>query len=165
MPPAPRPKAQARQKTPAVGLDRSKALLIFRAISAPLAHRGERARLAVAVLVAALLGLDVRVDPVRERGGPARCPRPGRDRSVRRESLAAMRKRKLNLYYGTVKSASGGRHFMAWADSREHALDLVEAALTVTEPVQGSVVGPVASLPADVMKPGVFVEVTLAPKD
>ena len=51
-----------------MGLDRSKALLIFRAISAPLAHRGERARLAVAVLVAALLGLDVRVDPVRERG-------------------------------------------------------------------------------------------------
>ena len=47
-----------------------------------------------------------------------------------------MRKRKLNLYYGTVKSATGGRHFMAWADSREHALDLVEAALTVTGPVQ-----------------------------
>jgi hypothetical protein len=32
---------------------------------------------------------------------------------------------------------------MAWADSREHALDL----------------------PDDVMKPGVFVEVTPAPKD
>jgi hypothetical protein len=72
---------------------------------------------------------------------------------------------KLNLYYGTVKSATGGRHFMAWANSREHALDLVEAALTVTGPVQGSVVGPVASLPADVMKPGVFVEVTPALKD
>jgi hypothetical protein len=73
--------------------------------------------------------------------------------------------RKLHLYYGTVKPAAGkpaagGRHFMAWANSREHALDLVEAALTVNEPVQGSVVGPVASLPADVMKPGVFVEVT-----
>ena len=65
----------------------------------------------------------------------------------------------LYLDYGTVKSASGGRHFMAWANSREHALDLVEAALTATEPVQGSVVGPVASLPANVMKPGVFVEV------
>jgi hypothetical protein len=76
--------------------------------------------------------------------------------------------RKLHLYYGTVKPAAGksaaaGRHFMAWAHSREHALDLVEAALTVTEPVQGSVVGPVASLPADVMKPSVFVEVTPAP--
>jgi hypothetical protein len=47
---------------------------------------------------------------------------------------------------------------MAWADSREHALDLVEAALTVNEPVQGSVVGPLMSLSADVMKPGVFVE-------
>jgi hypothetical protein len=76
-----------------------------------------------------------------------------------------VRKRKLNLYYGTVKSATGGRHFMAWADSREHALDLVEAALTVTGPVQGSVVGPLASLPADVMKPGVFVEVSPAPGD
>jgi hypothetical protein len=73
------------------------------------------------------------------------------------------KKAKLNLYYGTVKSATGGRHFMAWADSREHALDLIEAALTVTGPVQGSVVGPVASLPADVMTPGVFVEVTPAP--
>jgi hypothetical protein len=72
---------------------------------------------------------------------------------------------KLNLYYGTVKSATEGRHFMAWANSREHALDLVEAALTATEPVQGSVVGPLMSLPADVMRPGVFVEVTAAPKD
>jgi len=70
---------------------------------------------------------------------------------------------KLSLYYGTVKSAAGGRHFMAWASSREHALDLVEAALTVPGPVQGSVVGPLASLPADVMKPGVFVEVPPAP--
>jgi hypothetical protein len=72
---------------------------------------------------------------------------------------------KLGLYYGTVKSATGGRHFMAWADSREHALDLVEAVLTVSGPVQGSVVGPLASLSAKVMKPGVFVEVTPAPKD
>jgi hypothetical protein len=69
---------------------------------------------------------------------------------------------KLHLYYGTVKSSAVERHFMSWANSREHALDLVEAALTVTEPVQGSVVGPIASLPADVMKPGVFVEVTPA---
>jgi len=68
-------------------------------------------------------------------------------------------KKKLNLYYGTVKSATGGRHFMAWADSRQQALNMAEAALTSAEPVQGSVVGPVASLPADVMKPGVFVEV------
>ncbi|HXP56472.1 MAG TPA: hypothetical protein VN847_16015 [Streptosporangiaceae bacterium] len=66
---------------------------------------------------------------------------------------------KLNLYYGTVRSATGGRHFMAWANSREHALDLVEAALTASEPVQGSVVGPIAKVPADVMKPGVFVEI------
>jgi hypothetical protein len=69
----------------------------------------------------------------------------------------------LKLYFGTVKSAAGGRHVMAWADSREHALDLVEAALTVTEPVQGSVVGPLMSLPADVMKPGVYVEATPGP--
>jgi hypothetical protein len=71
---------------------------------------------------------------------------------------------KLSLFYGTVKSAAGGQHFMAWASSREHALDLVEAALTVTGPVQGSVVGPIATLPADVMKPGVFVEVAPAPR-
>lgn len=70
-----------------------------------------------------------------------------------------MSKRTLNLYYGTVKSAAGGQHFMAWANSREHALDLVEASLTATEPVAGSVVGPITRLPADVMKPGVFVEV------
>jgi hypothetical protein len=75
-----------------------------------------------------------------------------------------MRKRKINLYYGTVKSDNGGRHFMAWANSREDALNLVEGALTVTGPVQGSVVGPVARLRADVMKPGVFVEVKPAAK-
>ncbi len=71
-----------------------------------------------------------------------------------------MATRKLKLYYGTVKSATGGRHIMAWADSREHALDLVEAALTAAESVQGSVVGPLMSLPADVMKPGVYIEAT-----
>jgi hypothetical protein len=71
---------------------------------------------------------------------------------------------KLGLYYGTVKSAAGARHFMAWASSRDHALDLVEAPLTVTEPVQGSVVGPLMSLSDDVMKPGVFVETTPAPQ-
>jgi hypothetical protein len=76
-----------------------------------------------------------------------------------------MSKRKLNLYYGTVKSAAGGQHFMAWADSRKHALDLVEASLTAAGPVEGSVVGPIAHVPADVMKPGVFVEVKLAPAD
>jgi hypothetical protein len=75
----------------------------------------------------------------------------------RKGPFAAMRK--LHLYYGTVKSATTGRHFMAWANSRDQALDLVEAALTVDEPVLGSVVGPIASLPADVMRPGVFVEV------
>jgi hypothetical protein len=73
-------------------------------------------------------------------------------------------KLKLNLYYGTVKSATGGRHVMAWANSREHALDLIEAALTATEPIQGSVVGPLIRLSADVMKPGVYVEATPAPK-
>jgi hypothetical protein len=76
-----------------------------------------------------------------------------------------MRKLKLGLYYGTVKSVGGGQHFMAWANSREHALNLVEAALTATGPVQSSVVGPVARLPADVMKPGVFVEVMSAKID
>ena len=69
---------------------------------------------------------------------------------------------KLHLYFGTVKSATGGRHIMVWANSREHALDLVEAALTVNEPVQGSVVGPLTSVPADVMEPGVYVKVTPA---
>ena len=73
--------------------------------------------------------------------------------------------RKLNLYYGTVKSATNRQHFMAWASSREQALTMVEAALTSTEPVLGSVVGPITSLPADVMKPGVFVEVMAAPED
>ena len=73
--------------------------------------------------------------------------------------------KKLKLYYGTVKSPAGGQHFMAWADSRAHALDLVEAALTVTGPVEGSVVGPLAQLPADVMQPGVFVEVAPARQD
>ena len=40
--------------------------MIFRAISVPLTHGGERARLAVVVLVAALLGLDVGVDGARD---------------------------------------------------------------------------------------------------
>ncbi len=71
---------------------------------------------------------------------------------------------KLNLYYGTVKSTTGKCHIMAWANSRAHALDLVEAALTISEPVLGSVVGPLASLPDDVMKPGVFVEAIPPPK-
>jgi hypothetical protein len=75
-----------------------------------------------------------------------------------------MAKSKLHLYFGTVKSAAGGRRIMAWATSREHALDLVEAALTAAEPVQGSVVGPLMSLPADVMLPGVYVEATPAPQ-
>jgi hypothetical protein len=69
---------------------------------------------------------------------------------------------KLHLYFGTVKSATSGQHIMVWANSREHALDLVEAALTVNEPVQGSVVGPLTSLPANVMEPGVYVKVTPA---
>jgi hypothetical protein len=71
---------------------------------------------------------------------------------------------KLKLFYGTVKSPAGGRHFMAWATSREHALNLVEAALTAAEPVQGSVVGPLMSVPPGVMKPGVYVEATPVPK-
>jgi hypothetical protein len=75
-----------------------------------------------------------------------------------------MAKLKVHLFYGTVKSANSGQHFMAWANSREHALDLVEGALTASGPVEGSVVGPIKSLPADVMKPGVFVEVMPAPK-
>jgi hypothetical protein len=53
---------------------------------------------------------------------------------------------------------------MAWANSREHALDLVEAALTTPEAVQGSVVGPLMSLPADTMKVGVYIEATAPPK-
>jgi hypothetical protein len=71
---------------------------------------------------------------------------------------------KVRLYFGTVKSGTGGRRFMAWANSREHALDLVEAALTATEPVQGSVVGPLMSLRADVVSPGVYVETRPTPK-
>jgi hypothetical protein len=71
---------------------------------------------------------------------------------------------KLKLYYGTVKSPTGGRHIMAWATSREHALQLVESVLTSTEPVQGSVVGPLMSVPADVMKPGVYVEAKPPPR-
>jgi hypothetical protein len=73
-------------------------------------------------------------------------------------------KKTLSLFYGTVKSETGGRHFMAWADSRDHALDLVEAALTTAGPVQGSVVGPLMSLSAEVMEPGVFVEATPDPQ-
>ena len=69
-----------------------------------------------------------------------------------------MAKSKLNLYFGTVKSASGGRHIMAWASSRAQALDMVEAELGTPEEVEGSVVGPLMSLPTDVMKPGVYVE-------
>jgi hypothetical protein len=65
---------------------------------------------------------------------------------------------KLNLYFGTVKSARGGRHIMAWASSRAQALDMVEAVLSTPDEVEGSVVGPLMSLPADVMKPGVYVE-------
>lgn len=71
---------------------------------------------------------------------------------------------KLYLYYGTVRSSAGGRRIMAWARSREHALDLVEAALTVNEPVLGSVVGPLTSVRDDVMVPGVFAEATPSPK-
>ena len=71
---------------------------------------------------------------------------------------------KLHLYYGTVRSATENRHVMAWARSREDALDLVEAAITTSEPVLGSVVGPLASLPDDVMNPGVFVEATPVPQ-
>lgn len=74
-----------------------------------------------------------------------------------------MARSKINLYFGTVKSATGGRHFMAWANSREHALELVEGAPTATEPVEGSVVGPLMSLRPDVMKPGVYVEATPGP--
>jgi hypothetical protein len=71
---------------------------------------------------------------------------------------------KLNLYYGTVKSTTSGRHVMAWAKSREQALDLVESALKTSEPVLGSMVGPLASLPDNIMRPGVFVEATPAPE-
>jgi hypothetical protein len=81
---------------------------------------------------------------------------PGGDTAL--EGRSSVARKKIYLYYGTVKSANGGRHVMAWANSREHALDLIEAALTATEPVQGSVVGPLVKVPADVMKPGVYVE-------
>jgi hypothetical protein len=92
-----------------------------------------------------------------------------RGRPFEGRSFVAMRKiirthEKVRLYFGTVKSPTGGRHFMAWANSRDHALDLVEAALTATEPVQGSVVGPLMSLRADVVKPGVYVEARPTPK-
>jgi len=53
---------------------------------------------------------------------------------------------------------------MVWAESREHALDLVEAALTAGEPVEGSVVGPLMKLSADVMPAGVYVEAAPAQK-
>lgn len=71
---------------------------------------------------------------------------------------------KINLYVGTVRASSGSRRVLVWSDSRDHALDLVEAALTTGEPVHGSVVGPLMSLPADVMPAGVYVEATPAPK-
>jgi hypothetical protein len=71
---------------------------------------------------------------------------------------------KINLYVGTVRASSSSRRVMVWSDSRDHALDLLEAALTAAEPVQGSVVGPLMSLPADVMPAGVYVEATPAPK-
>jgi len=67
---------------------------------------------------------------------------------------------KRSLFVGRVKSATSFRRVMVWAESREHALDLVEAALTTAEPVEGSVVGPLMSLPADVMPAGVYVEAT-----
>jgi hypothetical protein len=69
--------------------------------------------------------------------------------------LWAMRR---SLYVGRVKSATSIQRVMVWAESRDHALDLVEAALTTTEEVEGSVVGPLMSLPADVMPAGVYVE-------
>jgi hypothetical protein len=69
---------------------------------------------------------------------------------------------KINLYVGTVQASSSSRRVMVWSDSRDHALDLVEAAVTTAEPVQGSMVGPLMSLPADVMPAGVYVEATPA---
>jgi hypothetical protein len=71
---------------------------------------------------------------------------------------------KLSLYVGRVRSATSFRRVMVWAESRDHALDLVEAALTAAEPVTGSVVGPLMSLPADIMPVGVYVEATAAPE-
>ena len=70
---------------------------------------------------------------------------------------------KLSLYVGRVGSANSFRRVMVWAESRDHALDLMEAALTTAEPVQGSVVGPLMSLPGDVMPAGVYVEATRHP--
>jgi hypothetical protein len=72
--------------------------------------------------------------------------------------------KKLSLYVGRVKSAASFRRVMVWAESREHALDLMEAALTAAEPVEGSVVGPLMRLPADAMPAGVYVEATPARK-
>jgi hypothetical protein len=69
-----------------------------------------------------------------------------------------------SLYVGRVRSATSFRRVMVWAESRDHALDLVEAALTTSDPVEGSVVGPLMSLPADVMPAGVYVEATPGPK-
>ncbi len=47
--------------------------MIFRAISGPLAHRGEDASSAVVALIVVPLGLDVRVDGVRD--GPVSAAR------------------------------------------------------------------------------------------
>lgn len=65
-----------------------------------------------------------------------------------------------SLYVGRVRSATSFQRVMVWAESRDHALDLVEAALTTNDVVEGSVVGPLMSLPADVMPAGVYVEAT-----
>jgi hypothetical protein len=60
-------KAQARGCFSGLGLDRSRGLMSPRAINVPLAYRGEHARWSVVVvIVAALLGLDVDVDGVRD---------------------------------------------------------------------------------------------------
>lgn len=67
---------------------------------------------------------------------------------------------KRSLFVGRVRSTTSSRRVMVWAESRDHALDLVEAALTTAESVTGSVVGPLMSLPADVMPAGVYVEAT-----
>lgn len=69
-----------------------------------------------------------------------------------------MTAKKLSLYAGRVKTAASFRRVMVWAESREQALDLMEAALTAAEPVKGSVVGPLMTLPADTMPAGVYVE-------
>jgi hypothetical protein len=110
--------------------------------------------------------IPIEANPLTRKLGPGPCPgcREGlsdyaSEAATPSEGRSSLAKRKLHLYFGTVKSATGGRHIMVWANSREHALDLVEAALNANEPVQGSVVGPLASLPADVMEPGVYVKV------